>query len=470
MTMSLSTGLISGMDTGALVSQLIAAEAAPQTALKARLKSAQSAASAYRTVNTTFARRPRRRRGRRQLDITERTDRRELEHERHRRARRPSATKGSKVTFTVTALRDARRRSSPATRGPRPTDDVRLHGAGPAHHDLRRAERRRPRHVSIPAAPRRHQPRRRREGHQRRNLGLSAAVSGPPSEYKLQLTSAKDGAAGACRFVGCREARRPAEPAPPRPDARIRTATLDLGGGSTAKSGSNTFADLITGVSVHRQPKAETVQTTVSVGSDPDAVRGKMQTLVDAVNAALNTVQDLQHQRPGQHRGAQGRLLGDQLAGAAAQRGARAPSGADGSPAQTVGFQLTKDGKVTFDKAKFLAALKATPSWPSAWSAARRPAPDAGARRRRRPPVSPTRLLDVAKSASDSATGSLVKLAEGRESTLKGIQDRIDAWDLRLAKRKETLTRQFTAMETSLSSLRNQSTWLAGQINSLPSG
>jgi flagellar hook-associated protein 2 len=81
-----------------------------------------------------------------------------------------------------------------------------------------------------------------------------------------------------------------------------------------------------------------------------------------------------------------------------------------------------------------------------------------------------TRLLDVAKSASDSATGSLVKLAEGRESTLKGIQERIDAWNVRLAKRKETLTRQFTAMETSLSGLRNQSTWLAGQINSLPSG
>ena len=59
---------------------------------------------------------------------------------------------------------------------------------------------------------------------------------------------------------------------------------------------------------------------------------------------------------------------------------------------------------------------------------------------------------------------------DGKESQFKGMQERIDAWDLRLAKRKETLTRQFTAMETSLSSLRNQSTWLAGQINSLPSG
>ena len=53
MTMSVG-GLISGMDTSTLISQLIQAEAGPQTALKARLKSTQDTASAYRTVNTTF--------------------------------------------------------------------------------------------------------------------------------------------------------------------------------------------------------------------------------------------------------------------------------------------------------------------------------------------------------------------------------------------------------------------------------
>jgi flagellar hook-associated protein 2 len=78
------------------------------------------------------------------------------------------------------------------------------------------------------------------------------------------------------------------------------------------------------------------------------------------------------------------------------------------------------------------------------------------------------RLLKVARTASDSTTGSLVKLAEGQDTLGKDIQDKIEAWDLRLAKRKEMLTRQFSAMETALSSLKNQSTWLAGQINSLP--
>ena len=54
MSMSVD-GLVSGMDTTSLITQLIQAEAGPQTALKSRLSTTQLAASAYRTVNTTFA-------------------------------------------------------------------------------------------------------------------------------------------------------------------------------------------------------------------------------------------------------------------------------------------------------------------------------------------------------------------------------------------------------------------------------
>ena len=78
------------------------------------------------------------------------------------------------------------------------------------------------------------------------------------------------------------------------------------------------------------------------------------------------------------------------------------------------------------------------------------------------------KLLAISKSASDATTGSIVALANGQDLLVKDYQARIEAWDLRLEKRREALTRQFTAMETALSSLKNQSTWLAGQINSLP--
>src|ERR671926_343582 len=45
-------GLISGLDTTTLVSQLVAAEAMPQTRLKNQMSAAQDAADAYRQVNT----------------------------------------------------------------------------------------------------------------------------------------------------------------------------------------------------------------------------------------------------------------------------------------------------------------------------------------------------------------------------------------------------------------------------------
>jgi flagellar hook-associated protein 2 len=136
-----------------------------------------------------------------------------------------------------------------------------------------------------------------------------------------------------------------------------------------------------------------------------------------------------------------------------------------------VGFQLSKDGTtVEFSKTKFLSALQSDPALAQRMVSGRAATTDANGDPVHAVTGMAQRLLDVAKNASDSATGTLVKLAEGKESMLKDIKDRIDAWDLRLAKRKEVLTRQFTAMETALSSLRNQSTWLAGQINSLSAG
>src|SRR3712207_480228 len=45
-------GLVSGLDTTSLVTQLVAAEALPQTRLKTQMSAAQAAANAYRAVNT----------------------------------------------------------------------------------------------------------------------------------------------------------------------------------------------------------------------------------------------------------------------------------------------------------------------------------------------------------------------------------------------------------------------------------
>jgi flagellar hook-associated protein 2 len=140
-----------------------------------------------------------------------------------------------------------------------------------------------------------------------------------------------------------------------------------------------------------------------------------------------------------------------------------------------VGIQLTRDGALTFDKAVFTAKLAAEPAAVQKMFTEKTikstgvdgisgNADDVTA------PVGLAAKLELlAKGASDTTTGSLVLLAKSEDALAKDLQARIDAWDTRLALRKDTITRQFTAMETALSSMQNKGSWLSSQIASLPS-
>jgi flagellar hook-associated protein 2 len=293
--------------------------------------------------------------------------------------------------------------------------------------------------------------------------GLTATVlEVAPGEYGLMVSSKTTGAAGEFELSGTGTYGVPVQGA----DAEIKVGTgIDA---VTARSATNTFTDVMPGVTITVN-KVEASPVTVSVTSDPDAVANKMQALVDAVNAALATVKDKTKNNQGSTAALRGDYAVTQFSGqlldatsfAVSLAGlALTPPRTSGSPAE-VGLTLSRDGKVQFNRSTFLTALKDDPQLAQRMVAGTDgpPAVEGVA----------DRLLRVAENASNSATGSLSKLAEGQDSLAKDLKDRIEAWDLRLAKRKEMLTRQFTAMETALSSLKNQSTWLAGQLNALPS-
>ena len=464
MSMSVD-GLISGMDTTSLVSQLIQAEAGPQTALKTRLSASQTAASAYRTVNTTFA--------------AVRAAAEALTTGSVTAARKATTTSanvtasaattavaGSSITFTVASLASTQTVLSNSewaapttavdTQEPAwPIDILDANGVSKGTVSIAPGATLAEAVAAINTA----------------DLGVKASVVKVGTDrYRLQVTSATPGAAGAFTLKSATEdaitAGSKFVATSPGADA-----TIDLGGGITASSSSNTFADLLSGVSV-TVSKVDATPVTLTVAADTDAVASKMQTLVDAINSALTNVKTYTSTATGSTAALKGEYAVTSLAGQLLNAVSSAV-GSDGSPAQ-LGLQLTKDGKVTFDKAKFSTALKDTPALVQRMVGGTPAGLGADGVVGGGDDVVAvtglaTRLFDVAKAASDSTTGSLVALANGQDSLAKDYTDRIAAWDLRLAKRKEALTRQFTAMETALSSLKNQSTWLAGQINSLPS-
>ena len=78
------------------------------------------------------------------------------------------------------------------------------------------------------------------------------------------------------------------------------------------------------------------------------------------------------------------------------------------------------------------------------------------------------RVADAAKTASDPYSGTLTMKIQGEQSVVKSLNDQITDWDSRLADRRSTLEKTYANLEVQLSQLQSQSSWLTGQLSSLP--
>jgi flagellar hook-associated protein 2 len=190
----------------------------------------------------------------------------------------------------------------------------------------------------------------------------------------------------------------------------------------------------------------------MTVASDQNGIADKMQALVDAANAALSQIGSYTAYNKDSKVG--GVLNGDytvrQLRDNILSTVSQGMSGY-GSYKQ-FGVELDKTGKLTFDRNAFINAYSANPSAVQNGVAA-----------------GLAKSLDtVGKNATDFVTGTLTTQIQSGTNQVRDLNKRITDWDSRLALRQNMLKRQFAAMETALGALKNQSTWLAGQIAGLP--
>jgi flagellar hook-associated protein 2 len=444
-------GLVSGMDTTTLINSLLQVEAAPQTALKTRLSSTQDAAKAYRSINT-------------KVDALRTAAENLTKPETWASAKATSSQPSVAVamgtspqtgSLTFSVKQTAATHSMVSTgRWPSTTDPnvftsfaftaggtattIPVGGTGSLNDAV----------AAINASKK----------------GLkAAAVNVGNGQYALQVTAAASGVAGkfdvtsaGSTFATTTEAA----------DADLLVGTTDNAYHVT--SSTNTFTGLLPGATI-TVSKAEPA-VTIDVVADPDAVAAKVQAFVDAANSALTEITKYTNSTGGATAvlkadttltSLAGQIL-DAVSDAVGTADVTGVVGTSGSPG-AAGVQLTRDGKVTFDKTKFLAKLRENPALAQRLlngTPTTAAFDTAGVAQR---------LQTLATNATKARTGTLTLLAQGQDDLAKNIQKRIDDWDVRLAARKDTLSRQFTAMETALSSMKQQSSWLAGQIASLPS-
>lgn len=292
----------------------------------------------------------------------------------------------------------------------------------------------------------------------------ASAVQVSPGAYALQLTSSSTGdtaisltdSGGLDPFAG-------------RPLGSLalvndgKNALLQVGvaadgsGGYAVTRTSNTVTDLLAGTTITLLKQDPAVPVTVRTTSDATAVADNVAKLVDMVNSTLTEIS-----RTGSYDSATkkaGILYGDGAVRSLRDRLVSAVTGGSTSSPGLVGVSVQRDGTVKFDRTKFLAELAKDPA---AVQATLGEAGMAG------------RLAGVADAATRSqtaagGTGIITGAVSNRQRSVTSLQSDIKQWDNRLALREQRLTAQFASLEKALGSAQSQGQWLSGQLAGLPS-
>ncbi|MGY1854861.1 flagellar filament capping protein FliD [Modestobacter sp. SYSU DS0290] len=462
--MSVTTGLISGIDYDTMITQLMQIEANPQTLLKNKLIDTKADAAAYRAVNTTF-------------DALRSAAEALTKATTWAAAKAtstsadvvataaPTASPGGSVTFSVTSLAATHTLMSQAEWSSKtaPAADT-----GPGWPLTITDGAGKTATVSLPV-----------DGTitdaagaiNSAGLGVKATVVQLAADrFRLQLTSTIGGADG--EFV---------VESTPRTDggtdtaflvaAQAQDATLDLGNDIVASSATNTFTDLVPGVTITVAKADPAASTTVKVDSDPAVLANAVKTMVSAANTVLSTMARYADSSAG----STAVLKGDSTLRSLTTQVLDTISTAIGgtASASSAGLKLTRDGQFTFDPEVFTAKLAADPALvqrlvngADATNGPNQVAGDGDDTAAVQGVAQ--RLLALAKRATDTTTGILVLRAKGEDEKGAGLTSQIEDWDRRLDLRRTTLSAQFTAMETALGRLQSQSSWLSSQLSSLP--
>ena len=434
-------GLISGLSTSALVSQMMQLEAAPQSRIKSKVTNEQTVISAYQSINSKLA----------ALETAAAA----IGTGSLTATNNWGAAKASSSSTSVTATAAAGARPGSLT-----VDVTKLARAQvstmvvPAGQDAASATATKVEFtvggtaVSVDITD--HSAKGVADAINKTDIGVRATVvTTSGGGTVLQLSATKTGKAHEFEVTGGLTT---------TPSTAIAASDAELlvgdqtpgAGGYKLTSDTNTFANLLPGVSVTVSKLETGVQ--VDVAADPASVAAKVKAMVDAANSVLAEVtKQSSTSTDSKGKVTAATLTGDNLVrNLSSKMIGQASAGLAGYGSfKQVGVEITREGKITFDQDKFLTAYAADPAMAK---------------------TAMNSLADTLKGTADAAQKSVTTVVQSHNSMISTLNDQIANWDVRLATRQDALQRQFSHLEVALGKLKDQSSWLAGQISSLPSG
>jgi flagellar hook-associated protein 2 len=227
-------------------------------------------------------------------------------------------------------------------------------------------------------------------------------------------------------------------------DSLIRVGDPSHGGYELTGS-TNTFTGLMPGVTLTATKEEDGI--TVTTVPDVSGMAAKFQALVDAANATLAEVATQTAYDPSTKTGSPltgdfaVRQMGQSLLGTVSQGQVGIGS------LSKFGVELSKNGQqFVFNAKAFTDAYNADPDSIKA----------AG-----------IKLGDTFRALATKQVTNVTASMTGRNNVIGSMNLQIDNWDVRLAAKQLSLSKTYSDLETALGKLKNQSTWLSGQISSL---
>lgn len=279
------------------------------------------------------------------------------------------------------------------------------------------------------------------------NAGVSASVLFDGSTYRLMVASKESGTAKAATFVDSGSGLGLSTPANIKVPAKNAIISVD---GVDVTRSTNVISDALAGVtltlnSVHQDSEAN---GKLGVGLDNKALAEKVKTLVTNYNA-VNTQLQVQLSYTGTTKG-QNTLFGDttlrQLQ-MALNRTMTTEYG--GTSLSALGMTRDKTGVITLDETKLAAAITADPD------AASKLFVSGGFA---------TAISGLADTYTTSGTGFFAAKTDSIAARSKALQQQIDRIDLGADSLQTRLERQFAALEQAMSKLQSQSSFLSSAL------
>lgn len=256
----------------------------------------------------------------------------------------------------------------------------------------------------------------------------------------LQLTSTKTGSASAFT-IGQTGLTNASQDIIAAQDAQVSVGDPATGG-YTVSSSTNSFKDVVPGVTFSVSAPASNVTITVSNGLD--AISSAVQSLVNAANAATSEMNKDTDKDAVLAINTQVETISQSILSAVSA------GTASGQSLNTYGISIDKNGVMSFDATAFASAYNADPT------ATENAITDFA-----------TALNTTTGNATDPTYGAITTAITAGQSRVSDLNDQISNWNDRLSKIQDAYTAKFTAMETALAKLQSQQTYLTSMFKSM---